>query len=294
MLHNSFLNYLSYEKRYSPHTVKAYRTDLTQFLDYAAEQFEVIQPQDVTHVFVRSWIVHLIEQGLGNTSINRKISCLKAYFRYLKRTGIVTVNPMVKVISPKVGKRLPVFVEEKNMESLFDSSLFSGDFDGQRDALVMELFYNTGIRLSELIHLKESDVDMRQNQIKVLGKRNKERIVPIAPRLSEIIQSYLALKKEQKFGIQTAELIVKSDGVKMYEKLVYRIVNRYLGFVTTMKKKSPHVLRHTFATHMLNKGADLGAIKEILGHSSLAATQLYTHNSIEQLKDVHRKAHPKG
>lgn len=294
MSQNSFLDYLSYEKRYSPHTVKAYKTDLVQFFEFISNQFEIADPQDATHVFVRSWIVHLIEQGLGNTSINRKISCLKAYYRYLKRTGQIKTNPMVKVISPKVGKRLPVFVEEKSMESLFDSSLFSPDFDGQRDALVMELFYNTGIRLSELIYLKEADVDTRQNQIKVLGKRNKERIVPIGPRLSEIIQSYQTLKKEQNFGNHVPELIVKSDGVKMYEKLVYRIVNRYLGLVTTMKKKSPHILRHTFATHMLNKGADLGAIKEILGHSSLAATQLYTHNSIEQLKDVHRKAHPKG
>jgi integrase/recombinase XerC len=193
-----------------------------------------------------------------------------------------------------MGKRLPVFVEEKNMEALFDRSLFSADFEGQRDALVIELFYNTGIRLSELIELKESDVDTRQGQIKVLGKRNKERIVPISPELGKIINSYIALKKDQNFGNQAQQLIVKSDGVKMYEKLVYRIVNRYLGLVTTMQKKSPHILRHTFATHMLNKGADLGAIKEILGHSSLAATQLYTHNSIEQLKDVHRKAHPKG
>lgn len=294
MSEKSFLEYLQFEKRYSAHTITAYTNDLTQFLRYVEEQYEVANSVEITPVYIRSWIVHLIELGLSNHSVNRKISCLKAFFKYLKRTGVVSVNPMTKVVTPKGGKRLPVFVEEKNMDFLFSAEMFSDDFEGIRDALVIELFYNTGIRLSELINLQSRDVDLEQQQIKVLGKRNKERIIPITPRMGAIIKSYLAYKKEQITDNQTNNLIVKSDGVKLYEKLVYRIVNRYLGLVTTLKKKSPHVLRHTFATHMLNKGADLGAIKELLGHSSLAATQLYTHNSIAQLKDVHKKAHPKG
>lgn len=294
MPQKSFIDYLQYEKRYSGHTVVAYRNDLRQFFEFLKSQYETDRVVDVAHIHIRSWVVALIEQGLNNNSINRKISCLKAYFKYLKRTGEIAVNPMLKVVAPKSGKRLPVFVEEKNMEALFTPEMFNDDFEGKRDALIIELFYNTGIRLSELINLKMSNVDLAQRQIKVLGKRNKERIIPISPSLQAIIGDYISLKNEMNFCKQSNYLIVKSDGVKLYEKLVYRIVNRYLGLVTTLKKKSPHVLRHTFATHMLNKGADLGAIKELLGHSSLAATQLYTHNSIEQLKDVHKKAHPKG
>ncbi len=290
----AFIDYIEFEKRYSSHTVIAYSNDLNQFLKFAKDQYDVVQPDEITPVYIRSWVVYLIEQGLSNQSVNRKISCLKAYFKYLKRTSTVKTNPMVKVVAPKSGKRLPIFVEEKNMEALFTPDMFANDFEGKRDALVMELFYNTGIRLSELINLKSHDVDLAQQQIKVLGKRNKERLIPITPRMRDLIRDYLNEKKTHFSDNPEGHLIVKSDGVKLYEKLVYRIVNRYLGLVTTLKKKSPHVLRHTFATHMLNKGADLGAIKEILGHSSLAATQLYTHNTIAQLKEVHKNAHPKG
>lgn len=290
----SFFNYLTYEKRYSPNTLKAYRNDLGQFGLFLRLAYDQSDLASASHLHIRSWIVALIEEGVSNSSINRKISCLKAFFKYLKRSGVVSVNPMVKVVAPKTGSRLPVFVEEKNMQSLFDKDLFARDFIGQRDALLIELLYNTGMRLSELINLKEAQVDLYNRQLKVLGKRNKERIIPVNESLAEMISRYISIKKDAFSGIQTAELLVKDDGVKMYEKFVYRIVNRYLGLVTTLKKKSPHVLRHTFATHMLNKGADLGAIKEILGHSSLAATQLYTHNSIEKLKDVHKRAHPKG
>ncbi len=294
MPEKSFIEYIQYEKRYSVHTVQAYRNDLKQFLNYCSDQYEIVKPDQIGHIHIRSWIVWLIEQGLSNHTVNRKISCLKAYFKFLKRSAVISANPMIKVVAPKGGKRLPVFVEEKSMDALFSPDMFESDFEGQRDGLIIELLYNTGIRLSELINLRTSNVDLEQNQIKVLGKRNKERIIPISPVLGEILKDYVALKTEQNFANQNDFLIVKSDGVKLYEKLVYRIVNRYLGLVTTLKKKSPHVLRHTFATHMLNKGADLGAIKELLGHSSLAATQLYTHNSIAQLKDVHKKAHPKG
>lgn len=294
MKEKSFIDHLQYEKRYSQHTILAYESDLEQFWKYLSDQYEMEEAADVSHMHVRSWVVSLIEQGLSSTTINRKISCLKAFFKYLKRTEVIETNPMSKVLAPKMGKRLPVFVEEKNMDSLFDRKLFASDFEGHRDLLVIELLYNTGIRLSELIGLQEKNVDLQSGQFKVLGKRNKERIIPISPKLGAIISDYISLKKELNLSNQNDHLIVKSDGVKMYEKLVYRIVNKYLGLVTTMKKKSPHVLRHTFATHMLNKGADLGAIKELLGHSSLAATQLYTHNSIEHLKLVHQQAHPKG
>lgn len=294
MAFHAFIDYLQFEKRYSAHTVTAYRTDLRQFFEYLEEQYDLREVQDISHVHIRSWVVFLIEKGLSNHSTNRKISCLKAFYKYQKRVGLIDVNPMSKVIAPKAGSRLPVFVEEKNMEALFSPEWFAPTFEGCRDALIIELFYNTGMRLSELIGLRESAVDLHLNQLKVLGKRNKERIVPMSESLVTIIQEYLTLKMEQNFGNSVDRLIVKSDGGSLYEKLVYRIVNHYLGKVTTLKKKSPHILRHTFATHMLNKGADLGTIKEILGHSSLAATQLYTHNSIEKLKEVHRKAHPKG
>lgn len=294
MAFHAFIDYLQYEKRYSAHTVTAYRTDLRQFFEFLEEQYDFRDVRDVSHIHIRSWVVLLIEKGLSNHSINRKISCLKAFYKYQKRVGILDVNPMSKVIAPKAGSRLPVFVEEKNMEALFSPEWFAASFEGRRDFLIIELFYNTGMRLSELIGLRESAVDIRQKQLKVLGKRNKERIVPMNETLVAIMEEYLALKKEQTFSNSCNRLIVKADGGSLYEKLVYRIVNHYLGKVTTLTKKSPHILRHTFATHMLNKGADLGAIKEILGHSSLAATQLYTHNSIEKLKEVHRKAHPKG
>lgn len=294
MLFDSFIDFIAYEKRYSVHTVEAYRRDLAQFSTYLSDQYATTSVGSISHVMIRSWVVALIEQGMSNNTINRKISCLKAFFKYEKRTGALTENPMSKVVAPKVGKRLPVFVEEKNMDALFSPEMFSSDFDGQRDALVIELFYNTGIRLSELIQLQRTDVDLAQGQLKVLGKRNKERIIPISPALATIISAYLAFREREGISQDSTELLVRSNGEKLYEKLVYRIVNRYLGKVTTLKKKSPHVLRHTFATHMLNKGADLGAIKELLGHSSLAATQLYTHNTIEQLKDVHKRAHPKG
>lgn len=294
MAYQSFIDYLQYEKRYSVHTTTAYGTDLRQFFDYLEDQYELRDIQEVSHTHIRSWVVFMIEKGLSNHSINRKISCLKAFYKYLKRVGDIEVNPMSKVIAPKAGSRLPVFVEEKNMEALFSPAWFAPTFEGRRDALIIELFYNTGMRLSELIGLRESAVDLQQKQLKVLGKRNKERIVPMNETLVAITEEYLALKKEQAFSNSCGCLIVKIDGGRLYEKLVYRIVNHYLSKVTTLKKKSPHILRHTFATHMLNKGADLGAIKEILGHSSLAATQLYTHNSIEKLKEVHRKAHPKG
>ncbi len=290
----AFLNYITHEKRFSAHTVKAYSSDLGQFSAYLKQAYELDDVEQASHTQIRSWVVELVQEGASELTIKRKISCLKAYYRYLKRIGHLNTNPMQKVVAPKGGTRLPVFVEEKNMMRLFEPDMFSDDFAGCRDALIIELFYHTGMRLSELIQLTEKDVRTDERLIRVLGKRNKERLIPISDHLAAIIKRYESLKKEQTFRIPSMYFIVKDDGDKLYPKLVYRIVNHYLGLVTTLRKKSPHVLRHTFATHMLNHGADLGAIRTILGHSSLAATQVYTHNSIEKLKDVHRKAHPKG
>lgn len=294
MQENLFENYLRFEKRSSPHTINAYLSDIDQFKQYLHLEYSINDLSQVNHQHIRSWVVQLIEQDHATTSINRKISSLKALYRYLKKLGHVSVNPLSKVVSPKGALRLPQFVDETGMESLFEQNLFKEDFPGVRDKLIIELFYNTGIRLSELVNLKEIQVDLNGETIKVLGKRNKERIIPISPRFKAILRDYLSLKKQQDFPNQSEFLIVSNTGQKVYEKLVYRIVNRYLGMVTTINKKSPHILRHTFATHMLNRGAELNSIKEILGHSSLAATQVYTHNSIEKLKDVHKKSHPKG
>jgi integrase/recombinase XerC len=289
-----FENYLRFEKRSSPHTIDAYLSDIDQFNQYLHLVYGVTELKEVGHQHIRSWVVQLIEQDHAASSINRKISSLKALFRYLKKLGHVSVNPLSKVVSPKGSLRLPQFVDEAGMETLFDQKLFTEDFPGVRDKVIIELFYNTGIRLSELVNLKESQVDLAGETIKVLGKRNKERIIPVSRQFAAILRDYFSLKKQQNFPNQSEFLIVSNFGQKVYEKLVYRIVNRYLGMVTTINKKSPHILRHTFATHMLNRGAELNSIKEILGHSSLAATQVYTHNSIEKLKDVHKKAHPKG
>jgi len=289
-----FENYLRFEKRSSPHTINAYLSDIDQFNQYLHLVYGITELKEVGHQHIRSWVVQLIEQDHAASSINRKISSLKALFRYLKKLGHVSVNPLSKVVSPKGSLRLPQFVDEAGMETLFDQKLFTEDFPGVRDKVIIELFYNTGIRLSELINLKENQVDLAGETVKVLGKRNKERVIPVSRQFAAILRDYLTLKKQQNFPNQSEFLIVSNSGQKVYEKLVYRIVNRYLGMVTTINKKSPHILRHTFATHMLNRGAELNSIKEILGHSSLAATQVYTHNSIEKLKDVHKKAHPKG
>lgn len=289
-----FEHYLKYEKRSSKHTVEAYLSDIAQFKQYLHLEYSINELIEVNHQHIRSWVVSLIEQDHASTSINRKISSLKAFFRYYKKLGHISANPLNKVISPKGAKRLPQFVDEAGMEKLFDQKFFTEDFQGVRDKVIIELFYNTGIRLAELINLKEVQVDLTGETIKVLGKRNKERVIPISSHFAAILHDYISLKKQQNFPNQSEFLIVSNLGQKVYEKLVYRIVNHYLGMVTTINKKSPHILRHTFATHMLNRGAELNSIKEILGHSSLAATQVYTHNSIEKLKDVHKKAHPKG
>jgi integrase/recombinase XerC len=290
----SFLQYIQYEKRFSPHTVTAYKGDLEQFADYLNVTYKINEIQEVNHTFIRSWMVSLMEAGITSRSINRKITTLKTFYKFLMKNGVVTANPMLKVQSPKQSKKLPVFVEESKMEMLFDKVDFGEGFEAFRDKLLMELFYATGMRLAELVNLKEQDIDLNGCTVKVLGKRNKERIVPFTNKMKQLFQEYLAEKRKEAFKNKSAILFVTTEGKNIYPKLAYRIVNKYLSQVTTLDKKSPHVLRHTFATHMLNNGADINSIKEILGHANLSATQVYTHNTIEKLKTVYKQAHPRA
>jgi integrase/recombinase XerC len=291
---DTFLHYLQYEKRYSKHTIVSYSTDLTQFTKYLSEVYEITDLTTVSHQMVRSWIVTLMDEGLNAKSINRKIACLKSFYKFLHKNGEISKNPMLKVISPKTKKRLPVFVEEQQMNLLLDEFEFADDFYGKRDRLILELLYGTGMRLSELIGLTHQSVDNHNNTIKVLGKGNKERIIPIGKKLIDYINNFISEKKNNFECNITEKLIVTNKGEECYPAFVHRTVKRYLSYITTLEKKSPHVLRHTYATHLLNNGADLNSIKELLGHSSLAATQVYTHNSIEKLKKIFEQAHPKA
>lgn len=291
---NSFINYISFEKRYSKHTITSYTNDLKQFSEFLLNEYEIEKLLEAGHPQIRHWIITLMENEMNPKSINRKIATLKSYYKFQLREGLIAKNPTLKIQSPKVQKKLPVFVEEQNMENLLDFFEFSNDFKGVRDRLVIELLYGTGIRLSELIELEEKNVSVFDKTIKVLGKGNKERVIPVNPNLLETIKLYNLLKINQNFSNKAKQLVVKNDGEKVYPTFIYRMVNKYLGAVTTSNKKSPHVLRHSFATHLLNKGADLNAVKELLGHTSLAATQVYTHNSIEKLKEVFKQAHPKA
>lgn len=292
-LKDNFLQYLQFEKRLSPHTVISYNIDLDQFITYLKDSYQVDAIEGVDHLIIRSWIVSLMELKVSARTINHKITALKTFYKYLLRQKAVTDNPMPKIQSPKISRRLTVFVEKDNMDKLLDNVEFGDDFAGIRNQLIIELFYATGIRLAELIGLKEKNVDLYNFTIKVLGKRNKERIIPFADSLKPKIKKYLD-QKQKISSIKNDCFFVTEKGNKLYEKLVYRVINNYLSMVTTIEKRSPHVLRHTFATHMLNNGADLNAIKELLGHSSLAATQVYTHNTVEKLKTIHKQAHPKA
>ena len=289
----SFTRFLQYEKRFSQHTVRAYSRDLQSFFDFQQSMYQVSAMPEITHSMIRSWVVSLMEQHLTPRSVNRKISALKTYCRFLLRNGELKKNPMLKVLSPKTSKRLPVYVEQQQMQRLFDGVAFSDDFAGQRDRLLLELFYATGMRLSELVNLKEGDIDFGSSSVKVLGKRNKERIVPLTPLVLRAIKTYLEEKRKNGWAGE-ARLFVTDAGKPVYARMVYRIVKRALGQVTTLEKKSPHVLRHTFATHMLNNGADINSIKDILGHANLSATQVYTHNNVEKLKSVYKQAHPRA
>src|SRR5438309_2087415 len=283
-----FLDYLKFEKRYSQHTVLAYETDLISFFDYIAVQYGETPLPQLSHGYIRSWLAQLKEAGLTAKSINRKISTLRSFFKYSLKQGKIEQSPMVKVVAPKNEKRLPQFVAEDNMDTLFNHVEFTDDWKGKTDRLLLLLFYNTGMRLSELIGLKASSFSFSNNTVKVLGKGNKERIIPISARLLEAVKEYEVLKKLLPTEESAPNLLVTDNGKELQPRAVYNIVKKYLSSVTTIDKRSPHILRHTFATHLTNNGADINAVKELLGHSSLAATQVYTHNTIEKLKNVHR------
>lgn len=292
---DSFMSYLEYEKRYSIHTCSAYRVDLEQFLVFVNDEFDVKAVDSISDQMIRSWLASLMDEGLAAKSINRKTSSVKSFFKYLSRLGMIVKNPSLKIQGPKQKKRLPVFIEESKMELLTKTEVDETSYVEFRDKLIIELFYSTGIRRAELIGLTLNQIDLNLEQLKVLGKRNKERILPLLPQMIESLKSFINLReKEFKDHGILDWLFLTEKGKKMYPKLVYRIVNTYLSTVSTQDKKSPHVLRHTFATHMLNNGADLNAVKELLGHASLAATQIYTHNTIEKLKKVYQQAHPKA
>ena len=295
-----FLKYIQYEKRCSPHTVSAYNKDIGQFAAFLSDTETNVE--NASHTHIRSWMVDMMDRGNDSRTINRRISTLKSFYKFLMSEKVLSKNPMLKVLSLKTSKRLPVIVEERKLDDWLntvsantrDKETGEEDFIVLRNLLIIEILFATGIRSAELIGLKEADVDVHNSQIKVLGKRNKQRIIPISINLIRVIQHYLIVKKSKKFHNNTDVLLVTDTGNNTYPKLIYRTVNSCLKNISTNDKKSPHVLRHTFATSLLNNGADLNAIKELLGHSSLAATQIYTHNSVERLKTIYKQAHPRA
>jgi integrase/recombinase XerC len=288
-----FLDYVKYEKRYSSHTCIAYKTDLYQYMSFLSSRQKKIE--DATFQDIRLWIIEELEDGNSARTVNRKISTLKAFYKFLIRNKYISENPMCKVITPKQEKTLSVVVPETQMENLFSTVVFPNTFEGIRDKAIIELFYATGIRLSELANMKRKDIDFYHQTVKVLGKRNKERIIPFSKKLVPVFQAYIS-SYENEFGKleQEAMLFVTNKRAPVYAKLIYRTVRKYLDMVSTVEKRSPHVIRHTFATHLLDNGADLIAIKDILGHSSLAATQIYTHVSSKKLKKTYKQAHPRA
>jgi integrase/recombinase XerC len=293
MYKSEFLDYLKYEKRLSTNTYIAYSKDLEQFFIFLEDNFgKLNHPKEIKHTFIRSWVVQLMNDKLDNRSVNRKISTLKTYFKFLLKQNVLEINPMQKVISPKTSKKLPTFLEENVTEKIFEPDFFNNDFKGILTKTIFEMFYFLGIRLSELINLKNTDIDYSNKTIKILGKGNKVRLLPMSNELKTVLENFD--QQKQIYSLSSEYFLVNDKGNKLYPKFVQRLVSSNLELVSTVKKKSPHVLRHTFATHLLNHGADLNAIKELLGHASLAATQVYTHNSIEKLKNIHKSSHPRG
>jgi len=290
-----FIQFLTSEKHYSPHTIAAYKNDLGQFHTFSISNYDLVNAVDLDHQVIRSWLAHLVESGVSARSARRKLSTLKSYFRFLLKRGLIGKDPMQKIIAPRASQKLPVFVGIHKMEKLFELISTDVGFIGIRNRLVMEMLYATGIRVSELVTLKHKDISMEAMTLMVTGKRNKQRIIPFGSQLHAVLKDYQFIKEEQ-FGIfnNSDYLITTVKGKQSYPKLIYNIVTQNLLLVTTQTKKSPHVIRHSFATGMLNNGADLNAIKELLGHSSLAATQVYTHNTIERIKHIYQQAHPKA
>ncbi|MBH83236.1 MAG: integrase [Flavobacteriales bacterium] len=288
----NYLDYLSLEKRYSHHTIKAYNTDLTIFALFLKDVYDT-KIHKASHKMIRSWLVEELNKGNSATTINRKITSLKSFYKYLLKLKKVDSNPTLKIISSKTSKKLPQFIGVEDMHVLLNKLELKDDFSGLRDKLIIEIFYSTGIRLSELINIKIVDVDVKKSQIKVLGKRNKERVIPLIFELRKSIEKYFVLRMKQNV-IDRSFFLITDSGKKLNPSMVYRKVNNLLNGVTTLSQKSPHILRHTFATHMLNNGADLNTIKELLGHTSLSATEVYTHNTVDKLKKIFNKAHPRA
>jgi len=290
----SFLQYLKIEKRYSLHTVRSYKNDLDQFFLWLEENDIPDDPAAITSHNVRAWIVSLMDKGITSVTVHRKISCLRVFFRYLRKEAIIRTDPLEKVVLPKRKKNLPVFVGEKELDSLLDDYSFGDDFAGIRNRTIIEMLYLTGMRRAELTGLRDTDVDLRGATVKVTGKRNKQRIIPLTRPFTDRLEEYLEVRNEA-IHSDNGNWFFKTDkGNKLYDKYVYNTVREYLALVTTIEKKSPHILRHTFATHMLNRGAGLNTIKEFLGHANLSATQIYTHNTFEKLRKIYKQAHPRA
>ena len=293
MLIDSFLEYLRLERNYSERTIVSYETDLREFEEYFQEVDAGLDFKKIDADIVRRWMVHLMDEGRAATSVNRKLSTLRSFYRFLLRRKEVVINPMLKVVGPKKKKPLPFFVREKDMDRLLDESLFGEGFEGCRDRLILEMFYTTGMRLSELIGLNDADVDLSARLIKVTGKRNKQRLIPFGNELEEDLLIYIKVRNEA-LPEGTKAFFVRKNGMRMYPLQVYRLVRKSLSKVVTLKKRSPHVLRHTFATAMLNGKAEMRAVKELLGHESLVTTEVYTHTTFEELKKVYELAHPRA
>lgn len=295
MFHDtSFFSYLSHEKRFSHNTLEAYRGDLEGFIAHVTEQQCLTSIEEVRHFHIRSWIVSMMESGQSPRSINRRLSCLKTYFRFLKKRKLLLKDPMKKVVAPRTGKKLPVFMQENQMEALFSHTVFGDDFVSQQDRLLLELLYATGIRRSEASMLKINDIDFGRTTLRISGKGDKVRLIPFADYLARMLQQFIILRSNTFPSVSSPWLFLNRKGERLIPESIYRIIRKYLSLVTTSEQRSPHVLRHTFATHLSNRGAELNALKELLGHANLAATQVYTHNSIERLKEIYEKTHPKG
>ena len=294
MIFQPFVAYLQLEKKYSPHTVTAYLKDIEDFQAFASAEFQYAEIVDVNYSVVRSWIVSLVDSGISNRTVNRKISSLKTYYKFLLKTGQIEINPLTKHKALKTSKKIQVPFSEKEIGNVMEMFGEENDFEGLRNRLIVELFYSTGIRRAELINIKVTDVYFAQKTLKVLGKRNKERIVPLLPTVLQSINDYLQQRNDLENIKDTDALFLTQKGVKIYETLVYRIINSYFSKASEKVKKSPHILRHSFATHLLNEGADINSVKELLGHSSLASTQVYTQNSIAKLKEVYKNSHPRN
>jgi integrase/recombinase XerC len=292
---DSFINYLEYEKRSSAHTVLAYRKDLEQAQNFVNLSFSIDDLSHCTHPDLRAWIIDLVEQGLSQTTVNRKLATLRSFYKFLMRSKIIQKDPTYKLKSLKTPRKLPEFLQETTIESVLEEEVYAPTFEGQRDRMVLEFLYLTGVRLSELTALKWKDIHLYEEQVKVLGKRQKERIIPLTKSLQQHIAHYKQIAEERFPSLSgEAYFILNNKGGKAYSMLIYRIVKHYLDLFAQNSKRSPHLLRHTFATHLLNKGADLNAVKDLLGHANLAATQVYTHNSMDKLKAVFEQAHPKA